>query len=115
MATRKPPRDKSASAGRYSGSDQQDVPDYGHADHKQGRAGKRHREQARRPWRGRPHEREGQYGYRRDEGAHGPKVDGDSSPKPQGEDEDRRPGRTQQEVGPDRWAAARPVWKGWMR
>jgi hypothetical protein len=115
MATRKPPRDKGASAGRYSGSDQQDIPDYGHADHKQGRAGREHPEQARRPWRGRPHDREGQYGYRRDAGAHGQKVDGDASPKPQGENENDRAASASQQGDADRWAAVRPVWKGRAR
>ncbi len=81
-----PPRKKDDSAGRYSGSDQQNVPEYGHGNHKQGRAGEGTTDQARKPWRGPPHRREGEYGYRRDEGAHGRKVDGDSPSKPQGED-----------------------------
>jgi len=113
MPTKKPRHDKDASAGRYSGSDQQDVPDYGHADHKQGRAGKAHPEQARRPWHGPPHEREGQYGYRHDQGAHGRKVDGESSPTSRSKDEkDERRSRQQREDA-DRWADVRPVWKGW--
>jgi hypothetical protein len=110
MPTKKPRHDKDASAGRYSGSDQQDVPDYGHADHKQGRAGKAHPEQARRPWHGPPHDREGQYGYRRDQGAHGRKVDGESPPASHSKGE--RPPRRQRAES-DRWADVRPVWKGW--
>jgi hypothetical protein len=110
MPTKKPPHDKNASAGRYSGSDQQDVPDYGHAGHKQGRAGKAHPEQARRPWQGRPQDREGQYGYRRDQGAHGRKVDGESATS-EAKGEGRYSGSQRQDT--DRWADVRPVWKGW--
>jgi hypothetical protein len=42
MPAKRRPQGKDGQSGRYSGSDQQDVPDYGHADHKQGRAGQRH-------------------------------------------------------------------------
>jgi hypothetical protein len=113
MATKKPPCDRDSSVGRYSGSDQQHVPDYGHAGHKQGRAGKEHPEPMRRPWRGRPHDREGQYGYRHDEGAHGRKVDGASPPTQQKKDEERRAASEQQREGGDRWAAVRPTWRRW--
>lgn len=82
--TAAPPRRKSDAAGRYSGSDQQNVPDFGHADHEQGTAaGKTSRPEGK-PWRGPPHQAEGQYGYRRDEGTHSIQVDGDvpRAPKP---------------------------------
>jgi hypothetical protein len=104
-------QDIGRSAGRYSASDQQDVPDYRHGDHKQGRAGEGKSEQARRPWRGRPYDREGQYGYRRDGGADGRKVDGVSQP-PSQEEKDRPEAAGRRE---DRWADVRPTWRGWKR
>jgi hypothetical protein len=99
------------SAGRYSASDQQDVPDYRHGDHKQGRAGEGEAEQACRPWRGRPYDREGQYGYRRDLGPDGRKVDGVSLP-PSLEEKEQSDAAPR---GEDRWVDVRPTWKGWSK
>jgi hypothetical protein len=98
------------SAGRYSASDQQDVPDYRHGNHQQGRAGQGEPEQACRPWRGRPYDRQGQYGYRRDQGSDGRKVDGVSLPPSL--DEQGRPETARRE---DRWADVRPTWRGWSK
>ncbi|SJZ83665.1 hypothetical protein SAMN02745126_02498 [Enhydrobacter aerosaccus] len=81
MAIR-PPRKKEEAAGRYSGTDQQSVPEYGHGNHKQGQAAAEAPDQEGKPWQGPPHRREGEYGYRRDEGAHGREVDGDIPRKP---------------------------------
>lgn len=77
-----PPQKKEESAGRYSATDQQGVPDYGHSNHEQGEAGKGASKQEAKPWRGRPHQGEGKYGYRRDEGGSDNQVDGDIPRKP---------------------------------
>lgn len=92
--TKRRSHNQDQSAGRYSGSDQQNVPDYGYADHEQSQAGKGHADQARRPWQDRPKDREGQYGYRRDEGAHGRKVDGESRSRKSSANQSRRSKRT---------------------
>ncbi len=73
------------SSGRYSATDQQEVPEYAHGDHKQGTAAPEAPGKAGKPWHGQTDQREGregQYGFRRDEGAQGAKVDGDTAPPP---------------------------------
>jgi hypothetical protein len=76
-----PPSAKSDSAGRYSATEQQDVPEYRHGSHRHGKAGRESGDSGRKPWRGPPESREGHYGYRRDEGARGRMVDGDTAKK----------------------------------
>lgn len=76
-----PPENKSDSAGRYSATEQQDVPEFRHGSHRHGTAGRKSADSGRKPWKGPPQSREGHYGYRRDEGAHGRVVDGDTAKK----------------------------------
>jgi hypothetical protein len=79
MTKANPPDSKSDSAGRYSGTEQQDVPEYRHGSHRHGKAGRESGDSSRKPWHGPPESREGHYGYRHDEGAHGRPVDGDAA------------------------------------
>ncbi len=61
------------SSGRYSASDQAEMPDQAEAERGKSIAG-----QPREPWHGHPKPGEGDHGYRRDQGAGGKPVDGDT-------------------------------------